>query len=115
MVSVAFYFSSTISNTIISSAGFDTEARRITDKRRNPTRSSESSRSGQRRNPYDFTGCLAHADITERVSDGQVTRIIGVFEHNQGCRNSVMTRIPAVPLHPHVYEVALEQLRDGAR
>lgn len=26
-----------------------------------------------------------------------------------------MQRIPAVPLHPHVYEVALEQLQNGAR
>ena len=26
-----------------------------------------------------------------------------------------MKRLPAVPLHPHVYEVALAQLESGAR
>lgn len=68
-----------------------------------------------RRNPYDFTGCLAHVEVTERESDGEVTRIIGILEHNPACQKSVMTRIPAVPLHPHVYEIALDQLRNGAR
>lgn len=65
--------------------------------------------------PYDFTGCLAHVEITERVSDGKVTRIAGHFSHNSKCTNSVLKRLPAVPLHEHVYEVALEQLESGAK
>jgi len=73
------------------------------------------SKTGSRRNPYEFTGCLAHAELTERDSDGQVTQIFGIFNHNPGCEASIMSRIPAVPLHPHVYEVALEQLQNGAR
>lgn len=70
---------------------------------------------GLRRNPYDYTGCLAHVELTERESDGQVSRIVGVLEHNEACLKSRMARFPAVPLHPHVYEVALNQLRSGAR
>lgn len=68
-----------------------------------------------RRNPYDFTGCLAHAEVTEHNSDGQITQIFGVLNHSQECQASAMTCIPAVPLHPHVYEVALEQLKNSAR
>jgi hypothetical protein len=67
-----------------------------------------------RRVPYDFTGCLAHVEITERLSDGEITRIIGCFTHNSECNNSLLKRIPAVPLHEHVYEIAIEQLRNGA-
>lgn len=53
--------------------------------------------------------------MTERQSDGVATRIVGVFEHNSECRESALNRVPAVPLHEHVYEVALEQLSIGAR
>ena len=60
-------------------------------------------------------GCLAHAEVTERVSDGQVSRVIGFFHHNAGCISAFMTRIPSVPLHPHVYEIALQQLHSSAR
>ncbi|KZT20536.1 hypothetical protein NEOLEDRAFT_1075528, partial [Neolentinus lepideus HHB14362 ss-1] len=70
--------------------------------------------SNARRNPYDFTGCLAHVEITERDSDGAVSRIMGYLCHNDECKSSVLKRIPAIPLHLHVYEVALEQLKSGA-
>ena len=80
------------------------------------SRPSHSSRPpGTQRNPYNFMGCLAHAKITEQVSDGQVSCIIGFFNHNPNCSSAVMTRIPSIPLHPHVYEIALQQLHSGAR
>ena len=65
--------------------------------------------------PYDFTGCLAHVEVTERCSDGNVSRIAGYFSHNSLCQAAVLERLPAIPLHEHVYEVALKQLESGAR
>ncbi|KAH9962505.1 hypothetical protein BGW80DRAFT_1463528 [Lactifluus volemus] len=64
--------------------------------------------------PYDFTRCLAHADVTYEVSSGWIGWIIGYFEHNFGCQTGIMKRLPPVPLHSHVFEVALEQLEEGA-
>ncbi|KAI0764222.1 hypothetical protein BD413DRAFT_433493, partial [Trametes elegans] len=61
-----------------------------------------------------FTGCLAHADITTVVETGYVMRIIGYFQHNEECQQAAMVRFPAVPLHPHVVEVAMIQLRSNA-
>ena len=66
-------------------------------------------------NPHDFTGCIAHAEITEHDSDGQVTQIVGVLDHNEWCQSAQMAHLPSIPLHPHVYEVALDQLHRGAR
>ena len=97
-----------------SASGYHSDSRRVTEHRKKSTTSELPSTPASRRNPYDFTGCLAHAELTERDSDGQVTQIFGIFDHNPECRASSMTRIPAVPLHPHVYEVALEQLQNGA-
>ena len=70
---------------------------------------------GDRHNPYNFTGCLAHVELTERNSDGAATRVTGFLEHNEQCKQSAMARIPPIPLHPHVYEVALSQLRSGGK
>ncbi|KAI0323425.1 hypothetical protein GY45DRAFT_1341453 [Cubamyces sp. BRFM 1775] len=70
---------------------------------------------GTRRAPYPFTGCLAHADITFMEETGYVMRILAVFEHNEACREAMMIHYPSVPLHPHVIEVALAQLRGNAR
>ncbi|KAF9783905.1 hypothetical protein BJ322DRAFT_972992, partial [Thelephora terrestris] len=67
-----------------------------------------------RQAPYDFTGCWAHADITYDKSSLNVLRIIGYFEHNDECQNATLVRYPSIPLHEHVYEVALEQLSQGA-
>ncbi|KAJ3888769.1 hypothetical protein GG344DRAFT_52937 [Lentinula edodes] len=68
----------------------------------------------QRRVPYPFTGCLAHIEVTERVGDGAISRIAGFPEHNGPCQMAVLERVPRIPLHEHVYEVALEQLQCGA-
>lgn len=40
---------------------------------------------------------------------------MGYFLHNEGCREAVLIQLPAIPLHEHVYEVALNQLEGGAR
>ncbi|KAJ3729620.1 hypothetical protein C8R42DRAFT_560734, partial [Lentinula raphanica] len=60
-----------------------------------------------------FTACLAHVEIIEK-GNGVVTWIAGVLDHNDACRSSCLERRPPVPLHEHVYEVALEQLQNGA-
>ncbi|KAK4694221.1 hypothetical protein P7C70_g8773, partial [Phenoliferia sp. Uapishka_3] len=63
---------------------------------------------------YDFTGCLAHADVVFRESDRAILRISGILTHNPGCVDAKLVRRPVIPLHPHVYEVALAQLAEGA-
>ncbi|KAI0640234.1 hypothetical protein C8Q77DRAFT_1226560 [Trametes polyzona] len=67
-----------------------------------------------RRAPYPFTGCLGHADVTFVEQTGRVLRIQGIFAHNAACQTASMVRYPAVPLHPHVLRVALDQLRGNA-
>ncbi len=64
---------------------------------------------------YEFTGCLAHVEVTEHKDTGAVSRIIGILTHNDACNSAELKRMPAIPLHEHVYEIALEQLRQGAR
>ncbi|KIJ35569.1 hypothetical protein M422DRAFT_262151 [Sphaerobolus stellatus SS14] len=65
-----------------------------------------------RKMPYDFTGCLAHLDIT--YTDTCIIRITGIIEHNAKCEAQEMQRLPPVPLHPHVWKVSLKQINDGA-
>ncbi|KAK7450183.1 hypothetical protein VKT23_013066 [Stygiomarasmius scandens] len=66
-----------------------------------------------RRVPYKFTGCLAHVEITERAN-GTIKRISGILDHDESCKTTKLTGDVSVPLHPHVYEIALQQLKDGA-
>ncbi|EPS95721.1 hypothetical protein FOMPIDRAFT_1053897 [Fomitopsis schrenkii] len=94
------------------SCGYDHNARKHGRKRK--IDGSESGASAIRHAPYNFTGCLAHADVTFIKSSRQALRIIGYLEHNDACRAAVLTRAPAVPLHPHVYEIAVRQLQQGA-
>ena len=65
--------------------------------------------------PFDYTGCTAHVEIVEHTRDGEITHIIGIFEHNMACRAATLKCLPAIPLHEHVYEVALEQMEDGTK
>ncbi|KAF8518308.1 hypothetical protein JB92DRAFT_3082453 [Gautieria morchelliformis] len=58
------------------------------------------------------SGCLAHIDLT--YCGTEVVRITGILIHNRGCQTQHMTRLPPIPLHDHVWEIALEQLNDGA-
>jgi hypothetical protein len=67
----------------------------------------------KRRTAVEFTGCLAHAKITYVVGTEQILRIRGSFEHNKECRDALLSRIPALPLHPAVYQIALTQLAEG--
>ncbi|THU96489.1 hypothetical protein K435DRAFT_664429, partial [Dendrothele bispora CBS 962.96] len=60
-----------------------------------------------------YTACLAHIEITER-DDGLVSRIVGILGHNEDCKKAKMHRLPSIPVHPHVYEVALDQLKKGS-
>jgi len=69
------------------SSGYNTAARQARDKRgsQNPV---EWSRQGD----YEFTGCLAHADVTWNRSSGQIERIIGYFEHSVKCEGAALIR-----------------------
>ena len=91
-----------------SSCGYSTEARQKRS-------SSQTKDKWSRQAPYDFTGCYAHADITYDTTSSNILRIIGYFEHNEDCQNATLVRYPSIPLHEHVYKVALEQLSQGAR
>jgi hypothetical protein len=64
-------------------------------------------------NAVDFTGCLAHAEVTYVQSTQRILRIRGYFYHNEACKAALIARFPLVPLHPAVYEVALQQLKEG--
>jgi hypothetical protein len=112
---VSIYIIHYVSNlSFISACGYSEQARRQREEEkqhRDPAKARESTR----RVPYDFTACLAHIEITERTSDGEITRIAGHFDHNEQCQSAALKRIPRVPLHDHVYEVALAQLEAGAR
>ncbi|KZS86492.1 hypothetical protein SISNIDRAFT_420811, partial [Sistotremastrum niveocremeum HHB9708] len=79
-----------------------------------PAKKGASKLKWQRRAPYDFTGCLAHADVTFIDEPFLILRISGCLDHDEDCQAAVMKRRPAVPLHPHVYQVAVAQLLDGA-
>ncbi|KAI0695800.1 hypothetical protein BC835DRAFT_1232694, partial [Cytidiella melzeri] len=71
-----------------------------------------------RRAAYIYTGCLAHADVTYQIGEDSkmsvVTRVLAYLEHNNKCRTAELDKIPAIPLHEHVVEVALRQLGNGA-
>lgn len=101
---------------LLSACGYSEQARRDREKIKQTAafKASSQFKTGAQQVTYDFTGCLAHVEITERVSDGTITRIAGHLGHNDKCTNSVLKHLPAVPLHEHVYEVALEQLESGA-
>jgi hypothetical protein len=97
-----------------SSCGYNEQARQEWDNTRS-TISHEKTKPCVRQNPYDFTGCLAHIEVTETVGGGDTTRIVGYFIHNKACEQAVLKRLPVIPLHNHVYEVVLAQLETGAK
>ncbi|EPQ52685.1 hypothetical protein GLOTRDRAFT_122648 [Gloeophyllum trabeum ATCC 11539] len=102
-------------NHLKSACGYDSIERQASEslKRSTNEHSKPSQKKWERRNPFDHTGCLAHVEITDQSLDGAVMRIQGYLEHNEACQSSCLRRIPPIPLHPHVYEVALEQLKRG--
>ncbi|KIJ37161.1 hypothetical protein M422DRAFT_260318 [Sphaerobolus stellatus SS14] len=64
--------------------------------------------------PYDFTGCLAHIDLTYNETESRILRIVGIPSHNEKCARKTTQRLPPIPLHEHVWQIALEQLEQGA-
>ncbi|KAI0038559.1 hypothetical protein FA95DRAFT_1585462 [Auriscalpium vulgare] len=97
-------------------SGYSTEARQETeDRRKKENNGTPSKKKWSRAVAYDFTGCLAHADITfSGDGDKHVLRVVGHLQHNTDCMGGDLKRIPAIPLHKHVKEVALRQLKDGS-
>ncbi|KAJ7046892.1 hypothetical protein C8F04DRAFT_1308458 [Mycena alexandri] len=67
----------------------------------------------KRRTAVDFTGCLAHAEITYVLDTQKILRVRGFLEHNEQCKVALMARIPPLPLHPTVYRQALTLLASG--
>ncbi|TCD66588.1 hypothetical protein EIP91_001145 [Steccherinum ochraceum] len=97
--------------------GYDTHVRQRGNKRTPSTieQPAEDLEDWQRRAAYEYTGCLAHADVTiEYTEPPNVLRIVGYLNHNDACLNSSLVRHPPIPLHSHVIEVAIRQLRVGA-
>ena len=74
-------------DTANSSSGYNTAARQARDKRgsQNPVEWS-------RQADYEFTGCLAHADVTWNRTSGEIERVIGYFEHSEKCQAAVAIR-----------------------
>ncbi|KZT02331.1 uncharacterized protein LAESUDRAFT_662002 [Laetiporus sulphureus 93-53] len=70
--------------------------------------------SKKRHTAFDFTGCLAHAEITLIVASRAILHVRGFLDHNLACQEALIARIPKVPLHPSVYHITLEQLEAGA-
>jgi len=77
--------------------------------------STNSSHWEKRKMPYDFTSCLAHMDITYNIATLEILQIKGLLDHNEVFCSQCMQRLPPVPLHDHVWQVALKQLNEGAR
>ncbi|KAF8197588.1 hypothetical protein BJ912DRAFT_1078958 [Pholiota molesta] len=97
--------------------GYNTEARQVIHHQRAQSKTAEMPQHNipwERRAPYDYCGCLGHADITFVRDTGEIKRLIGVLEHNTECQKALLARRPAIPLHPHVVQVALDQLSSGA-
>ncbi|KAF9029036.1 hypothetical protein BDZ89DRAFT_1133294 [Hymenopellis radicata] len=69
--------------------------------------------SKKRNTPAPYTACLAHAEITYVVSTQKIYRVRGFFQHNDACKDALLTRIPREYLHPSVYRLALDQLANG--
>ncbi|KAI0039609.1 hypothetical protein FA95DRAFT_1612439 [Auriscalpium vulgare] len=68
----------------------------------------------KRHSPLDFTGCLAHVEVTYGCDSRKVLRVRGFFVHNAACEEATLTRLPTNPVHPAVFKATLEQLRQGA-
>ncbi|KAJ8075566.1 hypothetical protein PM082_021196 [Marasmius tenuissimus] len=95
--------------------GYDVDARQKQDAKTQRAQDRTSSdKKWSRRVPYDFTGCLGHVEVVENTETKAIERISGILKHNEACTQGVLARVPAVPLHDHVWEVALGQLANGA-
>ena len=74
-------------STVNSSSGYSTAARQARDKR-----GSQNPIEWSRQADYEFTGCLAHADVTWNRDSKKIERIIGYFEHSKTCEAAAVIR-----------------------
>ena len=90
-------------------------SRQEKSRHREAFQSTQDQRDWRRHAAYDFTGCLAHADVTylDKPETRVIIRVFGCFDHNEDCQTSYLVRYPPIPIHEHVIEVALRQLRLG--
>ncbi|GJJ10074.1 hypothetical protein Clacol_004300 [Clathrus columnatus] len=96
-------------------SGTSTEARKIKVQAKK-LQKGEKTTDGEwkRKMPYDYTGCLAHLDLTYLPKSSFILRIAGILVHNNACMQKTMSWLPNVPLHLHVWQDALEQINNGA-
>ena len=105
----------TINQLFNSVCGYSTLSRQEKSRQHETSQSTQKQHDWRRHAAYDFTGCLAHADVTylDRSENRITIRILGCFDHNKDCQMSRLVRYPPIPIHEHVVEVALRQLRLG--
>lgn len=65
-------------------------------------------------NAVNFTGCLAHVEVTYQAQSNNVLCIQGYFKHNEGCQLAGIAWEPAHPLHPSVISTAVAQITEKA-
>jgi len=90
-------------------------AREAHQRGKEPVRGPPSTKNWERQAPYEFHECLTHADVTYIDSTGEIKQIVGILNHVKNCLTALMTWLPMILLHPHVVEIVLAQLSDGAR
>lgn len=78
---------SDLGGTANSSSGYSTAARQARDKR-----GSQNPIEWSRQADYEFTACLAHADVTWNRTSGEIERVIGYFEHSGKCEAAAVIR-----------------------
>lgn len=76
-----------LGGTANSSSGYSTAARQARDKR-----GSQNPIEWSRQADYEFTACLAHADVTWNRTSGEIERVIGYFEHSGKCEAAAVIR-----------------------
>lgn len=68
-----------------SCCGYSTAGRQIAHSKSAQGQENKNTHDWKRAAPYDFTAFLAHADVTYALDGDRVLRVMGVFEHNEGC------------------------------
>ncbi|EKM60296.1 uncharacterized protein PHACADRAFT_189436 [Phanerochaete carnosa HHB-10118-sp] len=53
-------------------------------------------------------------EVTYLAESSKILSVHGYPQHNDKCKNAHITSYPIQPVHPEVFEVALEQLKSGA-
>ena len=61
----------------------------------------------------EFTGCLAHVEVTYLTQTHCVVMIRGHLNHNQACQYATFTEKIKMLLHPDVFQHTLQQMKAG--